>query len=49
MMNVQRQLCISLALGSFLLVGSLPALAQKNNQSDVTGFIITTGDIVSGA
>ncbi|MDZ4876362.1 MAG: hypothetical protein CLLPBCKN_005782 [Chroococcidiopsis cubana SAG 39.79] len=48
-MNVQRQLCISLALGSFLLVGSLPALAQKNNQSDVTDFIITTGDIVSGA
>ncbi|MGL4619977.1 hypothetical protein [Chroococcidiopsis sp.] len=49
MMNVQRQLCISLALGSLLLVSSLPALAQKNNQSDVTGFIITTGDIVSGA
>ncbi|MBE9016635.1 hypothetical protein IQ272_10910 [Chroococcidiopsidales cyanobacterium LEGE 13417] len=49
MMNVQRQLFLGLALGSSLLFGSLPTLAQSNNQSDITGFIITTGDIVGGA
>lgn len=49
MMKIQRQLFIGLALGSSLLLGALPVLAQRGNQSDVTGAIVTTGDIVGGA
>lgn len=49
-MKIRRQLPLGLALGSSLLLsGTLPAGAQTGNQSDVTGAIITTGDIAGGA
>jgi hypothetical protein len=49
MKNILKQVSIGLALGSLLVSTTLPAQAQTGNASDVTGAIITTGDIVGGA
>lgn len=50
MKNILKQLSIGFTLGTSLLVSAtLPAQAQTGNASDVTGAIITTGDIAGGA
>lgn len=49
MKNILKQLSIGVALGSSLLVFATPAQAQVGNASDVTGAVITTGDIAGGA
>ncbi|OKH22639.1 hypothetical protein [Chroogloeocystis siderophila] len=49
MKNILKRLSIGLTLGTSLLVFAIPAPAQTGNASDVTGAIITTGDIAGGA
>ncbi|PPS42782.1 hypothetical protein [Chroococcidiopsis sp. TS-821] len=49
MNNILKKLSIGLALGTSLFVFATPAQAQVGNASDVTGAIITTGDIAGGA
>lgn len=49
MKNILKQLSIGLTLGTSLLVSAIPAQAQTGNASDVTGAVITTGDIAGGA
>lgn len=48
MKNILK-LLIGLASGTLLVSAILPAQAQTGNASDVTGAVITTGDIAGGA